>query len=112
MLCYHLYGFLSSLPVPDRLWQEITMDFIVKLPLSKHKSNIYNSVLMMMNWYIKMIWYLSINVIIKFYKLNDLLIKKIFFYNSDTFIDIILNKNSVFISDYWSELCYHIKIKQ
>ena len=46
---HHLYGFLASLPVPDRLWQEITMDFIVGLPPSKHKGNVYDSILVMMN---------------------------------------------------------------
>ena len=59
-----------------------------------------------------MIQYLSINAIIKFYKLGNLLMKEIFLYDSGTFMSIISDKSSVFISDYWSELCYHIKIKQ
>ena len=66
----------------------------------------------MMNWYIKMIQYLSTNATIKSYKLGDLLMKEIFFHDSGTFMGIVSDRGSVFISDYWSELCYYMKIKQ
>ena len=112
MSCYCFYDFLALLLVPDELWQEIMMDFIIELPFNKHKGNVYNSILVMMNWYIKMVWYLSTNIIIKFHELGDLLMKKVFFYDSGTSMSIILNRDSVFINDYWSELCYYIKIKQ
>ena len=88
------------------------MNFIVELLFSKYKNNVYNSILVMINWYIKMVWYLSINIIIKSHKLGNLLMKEVFFHDSDIFIDIISDRNSVFISDYWSELYYHIKIRQ
>ena len=109
---HHLYNFFALLPVSDESWQEIMMDFIIKLLPSKHKSNVYNFILVMMNWYIKMIWYLLINIIIKFHKLSDLLMEEIFFCGSDALMGIISDRDSVFISDYWSELCYHMKIKQ
>ena len=109
---HYFHDFLALLPVPDELWQEITIDFIVRLPPSRHKSNVYNSILMMVNWYIKMVWYLLTNVIIKFHKLDDLLMEEVFLHDSGAFMSIISDKDSVFISDYWSELCYHMKIKQ
>ena len=112
MLCHHLYSFLASLPVPDRLWQEITMNFIVGLPPSKHKGNVYNSILMIMDQYTKMVQYLPTNAIIKFHKLGNLLMKEVFLCDPDTSIDIVLDRDSVFISDYWSELYYYMKIKQ
>ena len=107
-----LYDFFASLSVPDEPWQEIMMDFIVELPPNKHKSNVYDSILVMMNQYIKMIQYLSTNAIIKSHELNDLLMKEVFFCGSDASMSIISDRDSVFISDYWSELCYHMKIKQ
>ena len=100
MLCHCFYNFLALLPVPDRLWQEIIMDFIIRLPPNRHKSNVYNSILMMMNWYIKMVWYLSTNIIIKFHELGDLLMKEVFLCGSGTFMGIVSNRDSVFISDY------------
>lgn len=33
-------GLLKPLPIPDRLWQEISMDFIIDLPLSKGCTNL------------------------------------------------------------------------
>ena len=109
---HHLYSFLASLLVSNRLWQKITMNFIVRLLPNKYKDNVYNFILMMINWYIKMVWYLSTNVTIKFYKLSDLLMKEVFLCDPDTFMSIVSDRDSVFISDYWSELCYHMKIKQ
>ena len=76
------------------------MDFIVELLPSRHKSNVYDSILMMVNQYIKMIQYLSTNVTIKFYELDDLLMKEIFLCGSDTFMSIVSDRDSVFISDY------------
>ena len=88
------------------------MDFIVELPFSKHKGNVYDSILMVMDWYIKMIQYLSINAIIKFHELGDLLMEEVFLCDSDAPMGIVSDRGPVFISDYWSELCYHMKIKQ
>ena len=106
------YGFLALLPVPDELWQEITMDFIVGLLPSKHKSNVYDFILVVVDWYIKMVQYLPTNIIIKSHKLGDLLIKEVLLHDPDAFMSIISDRDSVFISDYWSELCYYMKIKQ
>ena len=88
------------------------MDFIVELPPSKHKSNVYDSILIVVDWYTKMIQYLPTNVIIKSHKLSDLLMKKIFLCGPGAFMSIVSDRGSVFISNYWSELCYHMKIKQ
>ena len=112
MSYYHFYNFFALLPVPDELWQEITMDFIVGLPPSKHKGNVYDSILMVMNQYTKMVWYLSINAIIKSHKLDDLLMEKVFLYGPGASMSIVSDRGSVFTSDYWSELYYHMKIKQ
>ena len=55
MSYYYFYDFFALLPVPNELWQEIMMDFIVRLPLNKHKGNVYDFILMMINWYTKMV---------------------------------------------------------
>ena len=33
------HGFLKPLPIPDRIWSEISMDFITKLPISEGCTN-------------------------------------------------------------------------
>ena len=87
------------------------MNFIVELPPSKHKSNVYDSILVMMNWYTKMVWYLPTNATIKSHKLGDLLMEEVFFCGPGAPMGIVSDRGPVFISDYWSELCYHMKIK-
>ena len=47
---YHCpYGSLASLSVSDELWQEIMMNFIVGLLSSKHKGNVYDFILVMVD---------------------------------------------------------------
>ena len=67
---------------------------------------------MMMNWYTKMVQYLPTNATIKSHELGDLLMKEIFLCGPGTLMGIISDRDPVFISDYWSELCYYMKIKQ
>ena len=88
------------------------MDFIVELLFSKHKGNVYDSILIVVDQYTKMVQYLSTNAIIKFHKLGDLLMKEVFLCDSGTFMNIVSDRDPIFISDYWSELCYDMKIKQ
>ena len=76
------------------------MNFIVELTPNKHKGSVYNSILMMVNQYIKMIQYLLINVIIKFHELGDLLMENVFLCGSSTSMGIVSNRDSVFINDY------------
>src|SRR5271168_4400574 len=33
-------GFLKPLPIPDRIWREISIDFVTELPLSKNRTNL------------------------------------------------------------------------
>ena len=86
------------------------MDFIVGLLPSRHKSNVYDSILVMMNQYIKMVWYLPTNAIIKSHELGDLLMEEVFLHGSGTPMGIVSDRGPVFTSDYWSELCYYMKI--
>ena len=76
------------------------MDFIVELPPSKHKGNVYDSILVVVDWYTKMVQYLSTNIIIKSHELGDLLMEEVFLCDSDAFMGIISDKGLVFISDY------------
>ena len=56
--------------------------------------------------------YISINIILKTHELKDLFMNEFFLCKTDVLIKIILNKSSLFISNYWSEFFYYLKIKQ
>src|ERR1700761_2711626 len=52
------YGELSSLPMPARAWQEISMDFITDLPPSKRDDCVYDAILVIVDRYTKMNLYI------------------------------------------------------
>ena len=59
------YGDLQSLPVSTYRWKDLLMDFIPDLPvLTDWKGDSYNSILVIVNWLIKMVYYKPITVTI------------------------------------------------
>ena len=53
-----LAGHLSSLPIPDDIWEELALDFIVKLTLTKLKRVVYDSILVVVGRLSKMALYI------------------------------------------------------
>ena len=51
-------GQLSSLPIPEDIWEEIALDFIVKLPPTKLKGVVYDSILVVVDRLSKMALYI------------------------------------------------------
>jgi hypothetical protein len=75
---YLLYGELSTFPFPTRLWQEITMDFIIGLLPSKYNGAIYDAILVVVDRYMKMVWYLYVTKMIDALTLAEIFVQKIF----------------------------------
>ncbi len=109
---HHLsYNKLKSLFQLTNLWKEITMNFITDLSSSKWKKVVYDLILMIVNCYMKMMHYLSTKKTLTVVKLTELFFEKIAL-RYEISNDIIINRNSLFISAFWSEICYHVKMKQ
>ena len=53
------YGELQSLAPPHAPYSDLSMDFIVRLPLSKHWGKVYNAILVIMDHYTKMAQYIT-----------------------------------------------------
>ena len=59
------YGDLQSLPVPTHCWKNLLMDFITGLPiLTDWKRDNYDSILVIVDWFIKMVYYEPVKVTI------------------------------------------------
>ena len=56
---YKLYRLLQLLPIIQRPWSSITMDFITKLLMSKDSATgvIYDSILIVVDWLIKQVYF-------------------------------------------------------
>ena len=87
------------------------MDFIIGLLLLKLYEREFNLILVTINYYIKMAYYLPIIIIVNVEELADLFIKNVLTKYS-TLKSIILNRGSLFTSQFWSELYKKLKIKR
>ncbi len=106
-----LYDELRSLSQLTNSWKEITMNFITDLSPSKWKEVVYDLILMIVDHYMKMTRYLSMKKTLTVIELTELFFEKIAL-RYEILNDIIINKDNLFISAFWSEICYHVKIKQ
>ncbi len=110
MKCHLSYDELRSLSRLTDLWKEITMNFITDLSSSKWKEVVYDLILVIVDHYMKMMHYLSMKKTLIIIKLAELFFKKIALrYKISN--DIIIDKDNLFINAFWSEICYHVKMK-
>jgi transposase InsO family protein len=105
------YGELASLPYPSRPWKEITMDFITGLPESTHRGAVYDSILVVMDRYTKMGRYVPCNKTVDAEELADIIMDEVIRPHGIP-EGIVTDRGSVFTSSYWSNICYHLKIKR
>jgi hypothetical protein len=107
------YGELGTLPQPSRPWSEITMDFITGLPPCKNPKGgePYNAILVVVDRYTKMTRYFACHKTIDSPELAELLwtgVFSIFGVPSG----IVSDRGTVFTSQFWSALCFHLFCKQ
>ncbi len=105
------YDELRSLSRFTDSWKEITMNFITDLSSSKWKEVVYDLILVIVNHYMKMMYYLFMKKILTVVKLTELFFEKIAL-RYEILNDIIIDKDSLFINAFWSEICYHVKMKR
>ena len=108
---HRLYDELNAFPQSKELWKEIIMDFIINLPLSKRRGHVYDAIFVVVDRYIKMVRYLLTIKKIDVVKLLNLFYKKIAL-KFDIFDDVVIDRESVFTSAFWSEVCFQWKVKR
>ncbi len=87
------------------------MNFITDLSSSKWKKVVYDSILMIVDHYTKMTRYLPTKKTLTVVKLAELFFEKIAL-RYEISSDIVIDRDSLFISAFWSEICYHVKMKR
>ncbi len=92
-------------------WQKIIMNFITNFSLNKRLNDVYNSVLVIINHYIKMTFYISVTKKITIVELKKIIFNHVMF-KYDASKDVVSNKEFVFTSVYWMNIYYHIKMKR
>ena len=109
---YKFYGNLQSLPVPIYRWKDLLIDFVTGLPISTNwKGDSYDSILVIVNRLTKMVHYKPVKVIINAFDLAKVILDIVVWHHGIP-NSIVTDRSSLFISKFWSSLCYFIGIKQ
>lgn len=105
------YDNLQLLLISTHHWKDLLMDFVTRLLISTYQKNdSYNSILVIVNWLIKMVHYKPLKVIINASSLAKVILDIIVWHYG--FLDSIVNdRGSLFTSKFWSLLYYFLDIK-
>lgn len=100
------YGLLKPLPVPSGPWRNISMDFVVKLPLSKG----FDSIFVVVDKFTKMTHYVRARESMTAKQLAEPYLSRIFRHHglSDS---IVSDRGATFVSRFWDRVCQRLKIK-
>src|SRR5437667_4804455 len=102
---------MQLLPIPSQLWESISIDIIVELPPSADAdSKAYNAILVVVNHFMKMAKYFPVRTTITAADLAKLFHQHIVC-SFGTLSSIITDRGSLFTSQYWSSLCFHMKAR-
>ncbi len=79
---YKPYGDLQSLPVPTHRWKDLSIDFVIGLPISTNwKGKTYDSILVIVDRLSKMIYYELVKVTINASALAEVIIEAVVRYH-------------------------------
>jgi hypothetical protein len=104
------HDLLQSFSIFERSRQDWTMNFITDLSFSKHREVVYDSMLMMIDRYIKFNLYISSKKTWNAENLTNALIDEIFI-KFEKLVFIVTDRDFLFTFKYWSSLCYHLWIR-
>ena len=93
-------GLLQSLPIPERRWQQITMDFIVQLPMTKNGND---SIIVIVDKLSKMACYIPTTVNVTAQQVAKLVFENIVRHHGVP-ESIVSDRDSRFTSMFWKSL--------
>jgi hypothetical protein len=108
---HFFYDNLQFLFFFQDLWQKIIMNFITNLSLSKRLNNVYDFVFVIINRYIKMTFYIFVTKKITIVELTEIIFNHVML-KHDVSKNVVSNREFVFTSAYWINICYQMKIKR
>src|SRR6202012_2478072 len=106
------YGLLKQLPIPDRPWESISLDFIVELPsvVSELDSRTYNAILVVVDRLTKMSLFIPTTGDLKAEGLAQLYLLHVFSKHGIP-SDIVSDRGSLFTSDFITSLARRLDMK-
>lgn len=103
-------GDLQLLPLLTHWWKELLIDLVTRLLISSNwKRDSYNSILVIVNWLTKMVHYKPVKIAINTAGLAKIVLDLVIRHHS-ILNSIMTNRGSLFISKFWSSLCFFLDI--
>ena len=106
---HHFYNEFSLLFILTRSWTKISINFIIEFFLNCYDNDIYDAILIIINCFSKMTHYIFVKLTWSVENLIDILFNKMLL----IFLEvkkIVFDQKMLFINDYWSTLCYCIRV--
>jgi hypothetical protein len=99
------YGLLRPLPIPNRPWQSISLDFITDLPVS----NSFETILIVVDHFTKMTHFLLCTKDISSEGIADLLLREVFRHHGLP-DNMISDRGPQFVCKFWQHLLSLFKV--
>ena len=96
--------------MPDTAWRHYSLDFVTDLPKSQdNQGNTFDAILVLVDRFSKYVRYLPVAKTITAQGVADILLRQCFLKMGppDT---LVSDRGSVFTSQFWSDICFHLKI--
>ena len=106
---HRFYDKLSLLFILTRSWTKILMNFIIKFFLNCYDDDIYDAILIIIDRFSKMTHYIFVKSTWLIENLIDVLFDKMLLIFSEI-KKIVFDRKMLFTNDYWSTLCYRIRV--
>jgi hypothetical protein len=110
LIKHKFYELLQSLSIFMKFTKNWTMNFIIDLSLNKRNEQIYDFILIIIDYYTKYFKSISAKKDWTTKQLTNQLFNEIFL-KHEMLTLIMFNKDSLFIFNLWFNFCYHLKIK-
>ncbi len=100
------------MPVLTHRWKDLSIDFVTGLPISADwKGDSYDSILVIVDWLTKMVYYEPVKVTINAPGLAEV-ITDVIVHHHGVLELIVTDRGLLFTSKFWSSLCYFLGIKK
>ena len=108
---HHFYDKTTPFFISVRSWKKISMNFIIELLFNHYENDIYNVIFVIIDCYSKMIFYILAKLTWSAEDLANILLNKMFLVFFEI-KEIMSNRSSFFVNNYWFALYYCIRVKR
>jgi len=105
------HGLLRPLEAPNGPWEDLTLDFVTDLPPSGFGGQFYDSILVVVDKFTKMVHYIPCRKTITAAGLAEIFLRDIVRLHGVP-LSIVSDRGPILTSNFWSTLCYYLGVRR